>query len=199
MTTASVTLRELMGLGLAPSALKDSALIMIDCQNTYRQGVMQLTNVEPAIVEARKLLLKARALKIPVIHIRHDAGVGTPYDVTAEIGAICDEVAPIAGEPVITKNYPNSFMATDLDQQLKNLGIKNIILAGFMTHMCINSTAHGGFNLGYNVTVVASTTATRPLQAANGKILSAQEVQDGAMASTRDLYAAVVDTVDDLQ
>ena len=160
---------------------------------------MQLTNVEPAIVEARKLLLKARALKIPVIHIRHDAGVGTPYDVTAEIGAICDEVAPIAGEPVITKNYPNSFMATDLDQQLKNLGIKNIILAGFMTHMCINSTAHGGFNLGYNVTVVASTTATRPLQAANGKILSAQEVQDGAMASTRDLYAAVVDTVDDLQ
>lgn len=199
MTTASVTLRELMGLGLAPSALKDSALIMIDCQNTYRQGLMQLTNVEPAIVEARKLLLKARALKIPVIHIRHDAGVGTPYDVTAEIGAICDEVAPIAGEPVITKNYPNSFMATDLDQQLKNLGIKNIILAGFMTHMCINSTAHGGFNLGYNVTVVASTTATRPLQAANGKILSAQEVQDGAMASTRDLYAAVVDTVDDLQ
>lgn len=199
MTQASVTLRELMGLGLLPGALKDSALIMIDCQNTYRQGLMQLTDVEPAMVEARKLLLKARALKIPVIHIRHDAGPGTPYDVTAEIGAICDEVAPIAGEPVITKNYPNSFMATDLDQQLKNLGVKNIVLAGFMTHMCINSTAHGGFNLGYHVTVVASTTATRPLQAANGKILSAQEVQDGAIASTRDLYAAVVDTVDDLQ
>lgn len=198
MTTASVTLRELMGLGLAPSALKDSALIMIDCQNTYRQGLMQLTNVEPAILEARKLLLKARALQIPIIHIRHDAGPGTPYDVTAEIGAICDEVSPMAGEPVITKNYPNSFMATDLDQQLKNMGIKNIVLAGFMTHMCINSTAHGGFNLGYNVTVVASTTATRPLQADNGKVLTAQEVQEGAIASTRDLYAAVVDTVDDL-
>lgn len=199
MTNASVTLRELVGLSLAPSALKDSALIMIDCQNTYRKDVMQLTNVEPAILEARKLLSKARALKIPVIHIRHDAGPGTPYDVNAEIGAICDEVAPIAGEPVITKNYPNSFMATELDQQLKNLGVKNIVLAGFMTHMCINSTAHGGFNLGYNVTVVASTTATRPLQAANGKVLTAQEVQDGALASTRDLYAAVVDSVDDLK
>lgn len=199
MTTASITLRELVGLSLVPSALKDSALIMIDCQNTYRKGVMQLTNVEPAILEARKLLSKARALKIPVIHIRHDAGPGTPYDVNAEIGAICDEVAPIAGEPVITKNYPNAFMATELDQQLKNLGVKNIVLAGFMTHMCINSTAHGGFNLGYNVTVVASTTATRPLQAANGKVLTAQEVQDGALASTRDLYAAVVDSVDDLK
>jgi len=199
MTTASVTLRELVGIGLAPASLKDAALIMIDCQNTYRRGVMQLTNVEPAILEARKLLSKARALQIPVIHIRHDAGAATPYDVNAEIGAICDEVAPIAGEPVITKNYPNSFIATDLDQHLKSLGIKNIVLAGFMTHMCINSTAHGGFNLGYHVTVVASATATRPLQAANGKVLTAQEVQDGAIASTRDLYAAVVDSVDDLQ
>ncbi len=199
MTTASVTLRELVGIGLAPANLKDAALIMIDCQNTYRRGVMQLTNVEPAILEARKLLSKARALKVSVFHIRHDAGAGTPYDVNAEIGAICDEVAPIAGEPVITKNYPNSFMATELDQQLKNLGVKNIVLAGFMTHMCINSTAHGGFNLGYHVTVVASATATRPLQAANGKVLTAQEVQDGAIASTRDLYAAVVDTVDELQ
>ncbi|HQS38350.1 MAG TPA: isochorismatase family protein, partial [Methylotenera sp.] len=126
-------------------------------------------------------------------------GEGTPYDINAEIGAICDEVAPLADETVITKHHPNSFVATDLDQQLKALGIKNIVLAGFMTHMCVNSTAHGGFNLGYNVTVVASTTATRPLLAANGKVLSAQEVQDGAIASTRDLYAAVVDSVDDLK
>lgn len=198
MIKASKTLREIVGLGLAPAPLKESALIMIDCQNTYRKGLMQLTGVEVAILEARRLLARARELKIPVIHIQHDAGVGSPYDVSAEIGAICDEVAPIAGEPVITKNYPNSFVATDLDQQLKALGIKNIVLAGFMTHMCINSTAHGGFNLGYAVTVVASATATRPLQSANGKVLSAQEVQDGAIASTRDLYAAIADSVDDL-
>lgn len=198
MTVASKTLREIVGLGLAPAPLKDSALIMIDCQNTYRKGLMQLTDVETAILEAKKLLDKARTLNIPVIHIQHDAGVGSPYDVSAEIGAICDEVAPIDGEPVITKNYPNSFVGTDLDQQLKARGIKNIVLAGFMTHMCINSTAHGGFNLGYFVTVVASATATRPLQAVDGKVLSAQEVQDGAIASTRDLYAAIVDTVDEL-
>jgi nicotinamidase-related amidase len=198
MIKASKTLREIVGLGLAAAPLKESVLVMIDCQNTYRKGLMQLTGVEVAILEARRLLAKARELKIPVIHIQHDAGVGSPYDVSAEIGAICDEVAPIAGEPVITKNYPNSFVATDLDQQLKALGIKNIVLAGFMTHMCINSTAHGAFNLGYFVTVVASATATRPLQAANGKVLSAQEVQDGAIASTRDLYAAIVDSVDEL-
>ena len=159
MVTASQTLRDITGMGHNPPNFKDSALILIDIQNTYRKGVMQLTNVEPAILEAQKLLNMARALKVPVIHIQHDAGVGSPYDVTADIGAIAAEVAPIAGEKVIVKNYPNAFVQTSLDAELKALGVQNIVLAGFMTHMCVNSTAHGAFNLGYAPTIVASATA----------------------------------------
>lgn len=196
--TPSQTLRDVAGLGHNAAPFKDSVLILIDIQNTYRHGVMQLTNVEPAILEAKKLLIKARSAGVPVIHIKHDAGVGSPYDITAEIGAIVNEVAPITGEKVIVKNYPNAFVQTSLDADLKALGAKNIVLAGFMTHMCINSTAHGAFNLGYAPTVIASATATRPLLSANGKVLSADEVQDGALASTRDMYAVVLDKVSDL-
>lgn len=199
MVTASQTLRDITGMGHNAASLKDSALILIDIQNTYRRGVMQLTNVEPAILEAQKLLKMARALKVPVIHIQHDAGAGSPYDVTADIGAIAAEVAPIAGEKVIIKNYPNAFVQTTLDAELKALGIQNIVLAGFMTHMCVNSTAHGGFNLGYAPTIVASATASRPLMSANGKVLSAEEVHLGALAATRDLYAVVVDNIDELK
>jgi nicotinamidase-related amidase len=198
MSTETTTLRDLGGLGHTPSKISDSALILIDCQNTYRQGIMQLTGVEEAIKEVQKLLKLARDLKVPVIHIQHDAGEGTPYDIRAKIGAISDEVAPENEEVVITKNYPNAFHNTQLDEVLKSQGINNIILAGFMTHMCINSTAHGGFNLGYSPTVVASATATRALQNANGNIIPAQQVHDAALASTRDLYAAVVEQVSDL-
>jgi len=198
MSNTPTTLREIVGLGHQPARLSDSALIMVDCQNTYRVGVMQLTGVEKAILEAKALLERARALNIPIIHIQHDGGVGSPYDLTTDIGQISNEVAPQDGEYVITKNFPNAFVQTELDQRLKSLNIENIVLAGFMTHMCVNSTAHGGFNLGYKPTVVASTTATRPLQAAGGKVISAEQVQDGAIASTRDLYAAVVDRVSDL-
>ncbi|HEY8353803.1 MAG TPA: cysteine hydrolase family protein [Methylophilaceae bacterium] len=198
MTQASTTLRELLGLGLQPAPLEDSALILIDCQNTYRSGIMQLTGVEEALLEARKLLQKARSLRMPVFHIQHDAGPGSPYDITAPVGAIADEVAPEGGEPVIVKHYPNSFIGTDLHQRLQDAGIRHVVLAGFMTHMCINSTAHGAFNLGYNVTVVAGATATRPLLTASGKVLTAQEVHDGAIASTRDLYAAIVERAEDL-
>ncbi len=198
MAIASPGLRDITGMGHNPASLKDAALIMIDCQNTYRQGVMQLTGVEEAILECQKLLEMARDLKSPIIHIQHDAGLGSPYDITADTGAISVEVAPKNGEKVVVKNYPNAFVKTELEAYLKSLGVENIVLAGFMTHMCINSTAHGGFNLGFKPTVVASATATRPLQASNGVVLSAQQVHEGALAATRDLYAVVADNVSGL-
>ncbi len=199
MTQASQTLREITGMGFNHASLKDSALIMVDCQNTYRRGVMQLTHVEPAILEAQKLLTMARDLKIPVIHIQHDAGVGTPYDVSADIGAISLEVAPKSGEAVVVKNYPNAFWQTDLEAQLKALGIENVVLAGFMTHVCIDSTARGAFNLGFKPTVVASACATRSLIGPQGKVIEAQAMHDSALAAVRDLFAVVVDDVASLK
>lgn len=198
MTSASQTLRDITGIGYSHASLKDSALIMVDCQNTYRKGIMQLTNVESAISEAKKLLIMARNLNIPIIHIQHDAGIGTPYDVNAEIGQISDEVAPINGELLITKNYPNSFIATQLEAELKTLNIENLVISGFMTHMCINSTARGAFNLGFKPTVVASACATRSLVGAQGKTIDAKTMHDSALAAIRDLFAVVVDDVDSL-
>ena len=199
MTTASLTLRDITGMGYGHASLKDSALIMVDCQNTYRRGVMQLTDVEPAILEAQQLLNMARDLNVPVIHIQHDAGVGTPYDITADIGAISAEVAPKNGEAVVIKNYPNSFWHTDLEAQLKSLGIENLVLAGFMTHACINSTARGAFNLGFKPTVIASAYATRSLIGPKGKVIDAQTMHDSALAAVRDLFAVVLDDVKSLK
>eukprot|EP00657_Telonema_sp_P-1_P011422 TRINITY_DN6535_c0_g1_i1.p1 TRINITY_DN6535_c0_g1~~TRINITY_DN6535_c0_g1_i1.p1 ORF type:complete len:107 (-),score=56.13 TRINITY_DN6535_c0_g1_i1:84-404(-) len=68
---------------------------------------------------------------------------------------IMDAVKPVEGEAVIVKGYPNSFHATNLHELLQGKNVKNLVVAGFMTHMCINSTARGAFNLGYNVVVPA--------------------------------------------
>nr|MBL8455741.1 cysteine hydrolase [Zoogloeaceae bacterium] len=192
MSTASTTLRQLTGQPATPARLSDSALVIVDAQNTYREGIMQLTGVEPALEQCATLLARARALKIPVLHIQHDAGPGTPYDVSAEIGAIADKVAPADGEPVVVKNYPNAFVGTDLDARLKDTGVKNLVVVGFMTHMCINSTARGAFNLGYAVAVPAAATATRPLPAPDGSVVSAASLQSAALAALGDLFAVVV-------
>lgn len=196
--TKYATMREIVGLGHKPASLSEAALILIDCQNTYRQGVMQLTGVEEAIKEAQRLLITAREMKTPVFHIQHDSGPGSLYDIHAEIGAISSEVTPTRGEAIIVKRYPNAFIQTDLEAQIKALGIQKVILAGFMTHMCINSTAQGAFNLGFAPTVVANATASRPLTSLAGEILTAQTVHLAALATIRDLFGVVVGNIEEL-
>ncbi len=189
---ARPTLRSLLQLPTEPQPLSKSALILIDCQNTYREGVMQLEGVEPALKECAALLARARDAGAPVIHIQHDAGPGSPYDTKAHIGSIADVVAPKAGEKIITKAYPSSFEKTDLDQELKRLGVTDLVIAGFMTHVCVNSTSRAAFNLGYCPTVVASATATRSLPNPIGNDLPAQEVHEAALAALADIFAIVV-------
>jgi len=192
----SKTLREVAGLGHTPTTVGKSALVLIDCQNTYREGVMQLDGVEPALVECQKLLKRFRDAGRPVIHIQHDAGVGSPYDVKGHSGAIADLVAPRAGEPVVVKTYPSSFEKTNLDEILKGLGVKDITIAGFMTHVCVNSTARAAFNHGYNATVVADATATRSLPNPSGGVVPAREMHNASLAALHDFFAVVVPNAD---
>lgn len=193
----NVTLRELTGLSDEAPSLSDSVVVMVDAQNTYTRGVMELEGVESALDVGAELLDRARSLGVPVVHIQHDAGVGTPYDVTAEIGQIVDRVAPLGAEPVIVKNYPNSFVGTDLEEQLRRLGKDNLVIAGFMTHMCINSTARGAFSLGFSPTVVASATATRRLPGAGG--VDAASLQAASLAAIGDLFGVVAPDVQALR
>ncbi|BAQ15847.1 cysteine hydrolase family protein [Methyloceanibacter caenitepidi] len=187
------TLRDLTGMSPDPAPISTSALVLIDCQQTYREGVMQLEGVEPALEEAAELLRRFREAGRPVIHIMHDAGEGTPYDVGAPIGQIADVVAPIDGETVIIKRFPSAFEQTELDWELKKHGVDNVVYGGFMTHMCVSSTARSAFNKGYANTVVAGATATRALpNPAGGEAVPAEQLQTASLSALADMFAVVV-------
>ncbi|MER6989250.1 isochorismatase family protein [Saccharopolyspora hirsuta] len=196
----SKTLRDVIGLDPRPPRLSESALILIDVQNTYRTGVMALDGAEEALAAAARLLERAREAGTPVVHVINDGGEGSPYDIRAHIGAISDEVAPIGGEPVVVKQFPNSFHATDLEKTLQDLDVGgDLVLAGFMTHMCVTFTAQGAFNLGYRPTVVAEATATRALQAPDGTPVPSAALQTAALTTINDLFGLVVPTVETLR
>ncbi|MGW4686403.1 isochorismatase family protein [Streptomyces sp. NPDC004244] len=197
--SASTRLRDVIGLDSRLPRLADTALVLIDFQNTYRSGVMALEGAGPALAAGARLLAAARTAGVPVVHVVNDGGEGTPYDVRAEIGAISAEVAPVDGEPVVVKQLPDSFQDTGLDETLRELGTgRDLVLAGFMTHMCVASTAQGAFTLGYRPTVVAEATATRPLTAPDGTVLPAATLQAAALTTIADLFGTVAPTVDDL-
>lgn len=96
---ATTTLRELNGLDLTPAALADATLILIDYQNTYTTGVLELTGWEPALDAAAALLARARRAGTKVIHVMNDGGAGSPYDIRAEIGRIHPGWLPSRANP----------------------------------------------------------------------------------------------------
>ncbi|MGW1739566.1 cysteine hydrolase family protein [Nocardia sp. NPDC001965] len=185
------TLREVNGIDNTPAKLADATLIMVDYQNTYTSGVMELEGWRPALDAAAELLTAARAAGTTVIHIVHDGGTGSPYDLAAESGRIHSAVAPIAGEQVITKAAPNAFVGTDLGERIDATGRTDVVVAGFMTHMCVTFTTEGAFLRGNRATVVADACATRPLPGPTAEV-PAHTLHNSALATIADLYGVVV-------
>ncbi|MDP5226242.1 MULTISPECIES: cysteine hydrolase family protein [Arthrobacter] len=193
----SATLRELGGDTTRPASLADASLILVDYQNTYTRGPMELHGWEPALEEARRLLDAARAAGAPVFHVVHDGGAGSLYDLDGESGAIHPRLAPADGEEVVVKTVPNAFVGTRLAELLDAAGRKDVVIAGFMTHMCVTFTAEGAMLHGSRPTVVARACATRPLPSVVGDV-SAEELHRSALATIADVYGVVVPSAGEL-
>ncbi|MFJ7767381.1 isochorismatase family protein [Streptomyces sp. NPDC097107] len=191
------TLRRLNGFDDTPAKLAESTLILVDYQNTYTTGVMELDGWQAALDAAAQLLARARQEGTRVVHVVNDGGEGTPYDVRAEIGAIHPSVAPADGEPVVVKKVPNAFVGTDLAEHIDAAGHGDLVIAGFMTHMCVAFTAQGAFLRGNRPTVVADACATRALPVA-GLELDARQVHNSALATIADLYGVVVPSLKEI-
>ncbi|NKY84540.1 isochorismatase family protein [Nocardia veterana] len=199
MTTVSTPLRRIVGLDQRLPRLAEATLVLIDFQNTYRSGVMALPDAGTAVAAGARLLRAARALHRPIVHVVNDGGPGTPYDIRSEVGAIIDEVAPVDGEPVVVKTFPDAFHRTDLHDTLRRVAAgPELVLAGFMTHMCVTFTAQGAFNHGYHPTVVAEACATRPLAAPDGTTVPANVLHTSALTTVGDLFGRIAPTVADL-
>ncbi|WP_299531412.1 isochorismatase family protein [uncultured Streptomyces sp.] len=189
------TLRELNGLPGAPAKLAGSTLLLIDFQNTYTRGVLELEGWESSLDAAARLLARARREGTPVVHVVHDSGAGSLYDVRAESGAIHPRLTPADGEHVVVKEAPDAFVGTDLASRIPEG--QDVVIAGWMTHMCVTFTAQGAFLRGNRPTVVAEATATRAVPAL-GADVEAHHLHRGALATIADLYGVVVATAEDL-
>jgi len=191
--TMPQTLLQMRGLAIAPARLSQSALVIIDAQGEYRSGQMVLPGIDPALARIADLLARARAAGTPVFHVAQIGQAGTLFDPGTERGAILPQAAPVAGEPVIMKRLPNGFAGTELHERLQQAGRSNLILAGFMTHMCISASARAALDLGYQTTVIADATATRALPATDGGTpISSDAVHRTALAELADRFSAVV-------
>lgn len=174
--------------------MAERVLLIVDMQNDYfPDGRWPLEGIEAAAAAAERLLAAFRDAGEPVVHVRHEStrepapffAAGTPG---AEIHAA---LAPQGGEAVVVKNHPNSFRGTGLDEILRALMAKEIVVAGAMSHMCIDATVRAAADLGWPVTVAHDACATRAL-IFEGQEVPAAQVHATIMAALAFGYARVV-------
>lgn len=194
MKTTPRTLLQIAGAPLHASPLEKSVLLLIDPQLEYITGALPLKGIESAVDEAVRLLDLARTRHVPVFHIVHHGRAGAAaFDPRGPYVGIIPSLAPRDGEAIIVKSLPNAFAGTDLHRLIGDTGRKELIIAGFATHMCISSTARAALDLGYRSTVVANAAATRDLPHPTGRgLISAQVVHEAALAALADRFAIIV-------
>lgn len=189
---APKTLLQMAGASAVPSTLSNSALVVIDAQKEYVDGKLPLTGVGPALAEIKTLIARARELGTPVIHIQHRGKPGGAFGPDTPGFAIAPEAAPHAGETVIEKSLPNAFAGTELRNAIEATGKTEVILVGFMTHMCIEATARSALDHGLRATVVADAAATRDLpDPLTGATVSAAEIHRNALTALSDRFAVI--------
>ena len=156
-------------------------LLLVDIQNDYFPGgAMELHESEKAAKRAEDLLLSFRKKKFPVVHVRH---VSTRPGSTFFLpGTQCADfrpcVLPEEGETVFVKHFPNSFRETQLLDSLRELNPDRLVIAGMMTHMCVDTTVRAACGMGLTCTLAHDACATRDLSF-GGRTVAAQDVQDG--------------------
>jgi nicotinamidase-related amidase len=173
--------------------MKKRGLIVVDLQNEYLPtGKLPLSGIEAASANAANVIADARAKGVPVFHIRHEfAHNEAPLFVPGTEGVeIQPAVAPLDGEPVIVKNYVNSFRETSLKQQLDASGVEEVVVVGAMSHMCVDAVVRAAVDMGYPVTVLHDACATLDLEF-NGVTVAAAQVHAAMMAAFAFGYCTV--------
>mgnify|MGYP003394411079 CR=1 FL=1 len=175
------------------------ALVIVDHQNDYFPSYpgarWPLEGTEAAAAQAAKLLSTFRQHGLPVVHVRHEnLEEAAPFFKPHSEGAqIHHSVAPIDGEAVIVKRYPNSFRETDLKAILDEQQITQIYIAGAMSHMCINAVTRAPTDLGYQCSVAHDACATLQVEF-NGIVVPAVQVHSVMMYALAFGYASVKST-----
>ena len=152
------------------------ALLIVDFVRAYLDPASPLyAPVEPVRQVCVGLLGKARACGIPVLHtnvVFTPGGVAggvfyrklpllSVFDRGSPLGAFADGLEPVAGEPVISKQYASAFFGTSLAATLTSLGVDTVVIAGLTTSGCIRATAVDTMQHGFIPVVVSDAVGDR--------------------------------------
>ncbi len=184
-----------IGPGEKPAPYK-TALLLVDIQNDYFPGGKnELEGSVDAARRAGELLALFRRMELPVVHMQH---VSTRPDATYFLPdtdgvQIHESAAPLAGELVLQKHYPNAFRDKQLLVQLGLMHVARLVICGMMTHMCVDATVRAAADFKFECIVAGDACAAKAL-VHGGRTVAAPDVHAAFLAALDGAYAKVLST-----
>ncbi len=171
-----------------------TGLILVDIQKDYfLGGRMELPGMAAVSSKAKELLSFFRQRQWPTFHIQHLAtGENATFFLPGTEGAdIHASVKPLPTDIVIQKQHINSFLNTQLLDELKQATVERVVICGAMSHMCIDATVRAAADFGFGCVVIHDACATKKVQFED-KVIPASEVHGSFMAALGMAYADVL-------
>lgn len=138
-----------------------TALVVIDVQRVmFETPGMEPYKGREVLANIAGLQRRAREAGVPVVHVRHDGGEGSPFPRGSRLWEIMPEVAPLEGEPVVEKTRPDAFAGTELRGTLDALGAGRLVLCGLQSDCCVDTTCRRASSEGYEVILAADAHTT---------------------------------------
>lgn len=144
-----------------------TALIVIDVQRALFETSPPPFEAAQVLARINALADRARVAGAPVIYVQHES----PGSALAhgEPGWDLDtRLAPAANDIRVRKSTPDSFLRTDLSQQLEKLGVTQLVVCGYATEFCVDTTVRRAAGLGLPVTLAADAHTTHDKPHADG-------------------------------
>ncbi|MFJ9035893.1 cysteine hydrolase family protein [Streptomyces sp. NPDC102406] len=126
------------------------ALLVIDMQHDMLPIMHRPAETIGVIAALRS---RARAAGVPVVTVQQGGA-----------GPVVPELVPSSDESTVTKSTADAFLRTELDAALRGLGVTELLVTGFATENCVETTARQALSRGYDLVLVADghTTSVRP-------------------------------------
>jgi nicotinamidase-related amidase len=166
------------------------ALLVIDVQNEYFTGALPITHPAGHLERILKAM-DAAAGRIPAVVVQHHAEGRPIFRKSCKEWELHAEVAARPRDLLIEKALPGSFTNTSLERWLRERGIDTVTIAGYMTHMCCDTTARQAVHRGFKSEFLSDATGTLSLSNAGGQV-SADELQRSILAAQAQLLSEVL-------
>jgi len=173
------------------------ALLVIDVQREYFDGALPISYPVGHLENILQVMDAAQEAGVKTAVIRHhQSDPQSPiFRLNSDMWQLLPQVEQRPRDILIEKQLPGAFTGTNLDAWLKQIGADTVTIAGYMTHMCCDTTARQAFHLGYKVDFLSDATGTLTIENSAGRV-TAEQMHQSILVAQQMFISEVISSSD---